>query len=187
MLQKGAPAACKPGEELIVNGGFEAGLDGWTPGGASGSAHESSDEAHTRRHAFSLDSRNEQGYLKQSVEGLVPGVEHTLSFWLRLKATGSDAESHFSLALAPAPEGLVVMPPAGGEGPLLLPNELGLLSIKTPRPFGWTRYVLRFRPAGSAAFLSFLHRSDFGLFLDDVSLRATCALPGERVGQAGQP
>lgn len=182
VLQKGAAAACKPGRELITNGGleFDDGLAGWTQGGKSGSAApQSSDE-----HSYLLDTGHSQGYLKQAVEGLVPGLEHTLTLSLRRKPTGSDVDSHFSLALTPAPTGLVVMPPSGGDGPLLLPNEFGLLSFQTARSFGWTRYILRFRPTSQAISLSIIHRSDAGFFLKDVSLRATCALPGKRVGQA---
>lgn len=81
-----------PGENLISNGGFEAGISGWTNGGWTSSLFEhSSDEAHSGTYSLNVYARDSvDDNAVYSLAGLVEGnTTYTVRAWIKVEDTSA--------------------------------------------------------------------------------------------------
>lgn len=135
--------------ELVANGGFEAGLDGWTTTGfqLQGYDHGVGDVARSGSQAFYGGGVGDAGFLVQSL-ATVPGQTYRLSFWL------------FSDGFVPNELTLQI-----GGSPAYAAADVLL------QPFDEVR--LDFTAASTSTQMRFGMRNDSGVFrLDDVSVVA---------------
>ncbi len=94
-LQSATPRAtplspqCLDGENLISNGGFESGEEGWY---VDGPVEVTTSNTHSDSTAIRLGSREAAGYMDQLIPLSAPGTTYQLSAWGKLSADGETAQ-----------------------------------------------------------------------------------------------
>lgn len=139
-------------DELLSNGGFEFGTDGWSVGGKSAL----SDEAHSGGQALLMSHPSAWGEALTRTVTLEKNTEYTLTFWVK-RVSGGGAWNVYALN----PSGYTVIPLTSGE------------MFFTDKSKEWVSYAISFNTGDlTSVFLKWCPESTTaGTFLiDDVSL-----------------
>lgn len=88
-LAVGAPESCAGGENLLENGGFEAGTEGWY---VNESVEAVTTETHEGAMAVRLAAGDDDAYTDNGVSPIDPGATYTLSAWGRVSTGGETGE-----------------------------------------------------------------------------------------------
>lgn len=184
----------RPLDDAVVNGGFEAGLDAWSPIADQGVVPEVvSDPAHTGHGALSLGGDAPVGFsvgVTQSVS-LTGARKPALSFWYRPLTADPDGVLNVILTVLtpPASSALPAGPRAESTAPLdgIPASAVATTSVFTPSLAASDWQHLSLSPVPEAFFtgtmlIHFQVRNDAGdspttVFLDEVSLGRTSGGP----------
>lgn len=108
-LAVGTPVACAGGENLLPNGDFEAGTEGWY---VNENVESVTADTHEGALAARLGAGDDDAYMDHGVSIVDPGATYTLSGWGKLTASGEvgefgvqfyDSEGERLLSEEPAP------------------------------------------------------------------------------------
>lgn len=183
--------ALRPPDDGVANGGFESGLDGWSPGtGQGGTLAVVQDPVHTGRGALVLGGQAGASAtvgLTQTV-ALTRSWEPALSFWYRPQSP--DPDDGFNVVLTSVTEGVSATLPVtatagiGGLPDMRPAQSVTVTQVYTPSLDGNDWQHLWFYPGSTDAYFTGtvtihfqLHNDGDGaettVYLDEVSLGLT--------------
>jgi hypothetical protein len=128
---------------LIANGGFESGLDGWNTGGNS--KFTVTDVTYrSGSYGLQIDGPQNWNGVKYTVAGLLPNTDYTLSFY-------SKGEG-------------------GAAYKVLTPGEATIVEGYTGTNADWTRYSLNFNSGASSSVILYVSDANAAAYYDDFVL-----------------
>jgi len=149
------PTGSEIGPNLVVNGGFEAGLTGWSSSGFQSQGFDygvDASFAHGGSNSFQGGAIESIGLLSQTLS-TVAGTSYNIDLWL---ASDGFFENEFQV----------------------LWNGAVVFDRSNLFPQGFTQVVIDPMATGATTMLSFGFRDDSGfLHVDDISVRAVAAVP----------